>query len=377
MRTLLTTGGIAISVAFVIFLVSLGLGLQQISTKQIANLEALQILDVVSGKSKAIFINDDVLKKFKLLPNVVDAQPQLSLASSLKYNTSEVDGVVYGKNSEYITLESTKIVSGRKYTSNNEKEALVNLAAQTQFSASDIIGKEITISSIIKNDLLDDGKETKKVSLTFKVVGIIDDSSAPYVYVPLEILKQEGIVNYSGAKIKLDSKDNVDKVKLIVENMGYKVSSIKDTVDQINQFFNIFQLILVSFGAIAIVVACLGMFNTLTISLLEKTREVGFMKALGTTRRDIYVLFISESILIGILGSFVGISTGVLIGAFLNYSISRLAESTGNLPVQLFHVTPKLIILTITASILISFFTGFYPSKRAAKINPLDALRYE
>jgi ABC-type antimicrobial peptide transport system permease subunit len=119
------------------------------------------------------------------------------------------------------------------------------------------------------------------------------------------------------------------------------------------------------------------MFNTLTISLLEKTREVGFMKALGTTRRDIYVLFISESILIGILGSFVGISTGVLIGAFLNYSISRLAESTGNLPVQLFHVTPKLIILTITASILISFFTGFYPSKRAAKINPLDALRYE
>lgn len=377
MRTLLTAGGVAISVGFIVFLISLGLGLQRVSTKQIANLEALQVLDVVAGKSKIISINEDALTKFAGISGVVQVEPHVSLASSLKYQTSEIDGVVYGKNLEFINLEEIKLAAGKKYSSNSADEAIINLAGQSQLSAPDIIGKNLVVTSVVKSDLLAAGEKPKKIDLTLKVVGIIDDKSAPYVYVPLDVLKSQGIVSFTGAKVKTDSRETVDKVKLQIENMGFKTSSIKDTVDQINQFFSIFQIVLISFGAIAIIVSCLGMFNTLTVTLLEKTREVGFMKALGTTRRDIYRLFISESLLIGFLGSVVGILVGVTIGFSLNLTIIGLAKASGNQPVEIFYTPYYLVLITIASSTVISFLTGLYPARRAARINALDAMRYE
>ncbi len=377
MRTFLTAGGVAISVGFVVFLISLGLGLQRVSTNQISNLEALQILDVVSGNTKLININDETLKKFSKIANVTDVQPMISVASKLKYKSSEIDGVAYGKNVDYLKLEAPKLSSGKKYTSDTAQEAIINSAAVSQLGATGIVGNTIDIVANVKSDLLAEGEKTKQVDLKLKVVGIIDDTSAAYIYFPLGLLKNAGVVNYSGAKVKVSSKENLSAAKLQIENLGFKTTSIKDTVDQINQFFSIFQIILISFGAIAIIVACLGMFNTLTISLLEKTREVGFMKALGTTRRDIYMLFISESILIGALGSLVGVLVGMSLGAALNLAIAGLAKATGNVAVQLFYTPLYLAGLIILVAVVISFFTGFYPSNRAARINALDAMRYE
>jgi putative ABC transport system permease protein len=379
MRTFLTAGGVAISVGFIVFLISLGFGLQRVSTTQIANLEALQILDVVAGKSKIVSVNSEALEKFEGVEGVTEVQPQLSLASRLKLGSSEIDGVVYGKNLEYLALEQPKITSGRKYTSNTSNEAIINTAGQTQFAAADIIGKQITVNTVLKPELLAPGEnvKSKKVTVNLIVVGVIDDKSAPYIYVPLDVLTAEGATSYTGAKVKVANKDQVDKARVQIENLGFKATSIKDTVDQINSFFSIFQVVLMSFGAIAIIVACLGMFNTLTISLLEKTREVGFMKALGTTRRDIYRLFISESILIGSLGSFVGIIIGVMLGVSLNLSIAGLAKATGNQAVEIFYTPVLLIVVIVTVSVAISFFTGLYPARRAARINALDAMRYE
>jgi putative ABC transport system permease protein len=377
MRTFLTAGGVAISVGFVVFLISLGLGLQRVSTNQISNLEALQVLDVVAGNSKLVNVGDSTIEKFSKMPNVTEVQPQVSLASKLKYKSSEIDGVAYGKDVAYIKLEAPKLASGRKYISDDAQEAIINSAAVSQLGTTDIVGNTIDVIVNVKSEFLAKGEKTKQVELKLKVVGIIDDKSAAYVYFPLSLLKNDGLVSYSGAKVKVSSKDALPAVKLQIENMGFKTSSIKDTVDQINQFFSIFQIILISFGAIAIIVACLGMFNTLTISLLEKTREVGFMKALGTTRRDIYMLFISESILIGALGSLAGVLIGAALGTSLNLAIAGLAKATGNVAVQLFYTPFYLAALIIAVAVIISFLTGFYPSNRAARINALDAMRYE
>jgi len=379
MRTILTVGGVAISVGFVVFLISLGFGLQRVSTTQIANLEALQVLDVVSGKSKIVTVNDESINKFKGIGGVVEVQPQVSLASRIKYLSSEIDGVIYGKNLEYLSLEQPKIVSGKKYSSNGVNEAIINVAGQTQLAANDIIGKKIIVTSVIKPELQAAGEniKPKKLELTYTIVGIIDDKSAPYLYVPLDTLTANGLASYTAAKVKVADKNQVDKVKLQIENLGFKTTSIKDTVDQINQFFGIFQVVLLSFGTIAVIVACLGMFNTLTISLLEKTREVGFMKALGTTKRDIYRLFISESLLIGALGSVVGITIGVALGVSLNLAIAGLAAATGNQSVEIFYTPVYLVFVIIAVSVFISFLTGLYPARRAARINALDAMRYE
>jgi len=377
LRTILTAGGVAISVGFVVFLISLGFGLQRVSTKQIANLEALQILDVTITKSKLVALNDDTLEKFKNLGNVVDVQPQVSSATKISFNTSEIDGVVYGKDLGFLKLEDIKLASGKKYTENVDNEAIINLAAKEQLAAGDIVGKEISLDVIVRSELLPKDVKSKQFSKKLTVVGVIDDKSAPFVYVPMHVFADEGVTNYTGAKIKVDNKDVVDKTKLQVESLGFKASSVKETVDQINQFFSVFQIILISFGAIAIIVACLGMFNTLTISLLEKTREVGFMKALGTTRRDIYRLFTFESILIGSLGSISGVVIGYSLGQILNYSILGLAKATGNQAVEIFYVPFYMIALILGAALIISLLTGLYPARRAARISPLDALRYE
>jgi len=377
MRTILTAGGVAISVGFIVFLISFGLGLQRISTDQITNLEALQVLDVSIAKSKVLSINDETMNKFTKLGNVEEAHPQVSSATKISYNKSSIDGVVYGKNTEYLGLEDIKLTAGRQYSNNSTDEAIINVAAQNQLATGDALGKEITLDVVIRTELLPKDEKVKQFSKTFKIVGVVNDKSAPYVYVPLHIFTDNGVVNYSNAKVKMMSKEDVTQAKLQIENMGLKANSIKETIDQINQFFNIFQVILISFGGIAILVAALGMFNTLTISLIEKTREVGFMKALGTMRHDIYWLFTLESVLIGALGSVIGVVSGVGLGVVLNSAIFGLANSTGNQAVELFYIPAYLIFLVLGVSILVSLLTGVYPARRAAKISPLDAMRYE
>ena len=380
MRTFLTAGGVAISVGFVVFLVSLGLGLQRISTNQIANLDALRNLTVTSGNSKIVKINDDTIKKFSTLTNVIDVQPTFSNPARISYNGSNIDGVAYAKSTEYIKLESPKYDANGGYTSDNSNDAILSSDLLTQFGVKDmhaLIGKEISLETTMKSSDMGTDGDAKKLDYKLKVVAVVDDANAPYIYMPINLLTRDGLVNYSGALVRVSDKSDIDKVKTEVENLGYKTSSVKETVDQINQFFSVFQVILLSFGAISIIVACLGVFNTLTISLLEKTREVGFMKAMGATRSDIYKLFISESIIIGILGSAVGLTVGFAIGNILNLSIAGLAKATGNVAVELFYTPLYLIVVIVVIALLISFLTGLYPSYRAAKINPLDALRYE
>lgn len=378
LRTVLTAGGVAISVGFIVFLVSLGLGLQRVSTNQIANLEALQILDVTVAKSKIVNINDETDEKFKSLSNVVDVHSFVSAAAKLNFGSSEIDVVSYGKNADIFDHEDIKLVEGKKYTRKETDAAIVSLAAKEAITKDNIIGKKITLNSIIRADQLGN-KEAKSTKLEkeFTVVGVIEDSNAPYIYVPKDYYTDNGVKNFSGAKVIVNDKNNVDTTKKQIENLGFKATSIKETVDQINQFFSMFQLVLMSFGSIAIIVACMGMFNTLTISLLEKTREIGFMKSLGVMKKDIHKIFLTESILIGLIGSILGITSGYALGLVINGSIFSLAKATGNEAIELFYTPLYLILLSLIVATLVSLMTGIYPARRAGRINALDALRYE
>ncbi len=136
-------------------------------------------------------------------------------------------------------------------------------------------------------------------------------------------------------------------------------------------------MILIFLGSIAVIIASLGVFNTMTIALLEKTKEVGFMKALGTTKKTIYSLFIAESTIIGLLGSITGVILGSSIGKIINFYIYNLAKTTNNSAQDLFCLPFHIPMLVLAIAIAISVLTGFYPASRAAKIRPLDALRYE
>lgn len=380
LRSVLTIAGVAIGVGFVVFLISLGYGLQRISTEQIGNLDALQIIDATPGKSKIVKVDDEALEKFRGLSDVTTVSPELSLVGKISYGTSTTEGVVYGKNTDYLKLEDPRIVEGKLYTDNLSDQAVVNQTTVKQLgmgSAKDAVGKKLSLRVMIAKDRLGKEESSKMEDLTVEVVGVLENESSPYVYIPLGKYIAAGVTSYSSAKVKVANKESVDGTKRQLENLGYKTTTLKDTVDQINQFFTIFQLILLSFGIIAVVVAALGMFNTLTISLLEKTREISFMKVLGTEQKDIWRLFLDESIIIGILGTGLGIIGGSLIGAGLNNFLIDLAQKTGNKPVEIFYTPWAFIVIIFVVAFVISVLTGIYPSYRAARIDPLEAMRYE
>lgn len=381
LRSLLTIMGIAIGVGFIVFLISLGYGLQRISTQEIANLEALQIIDVTPGKSKIVKVNDAAIEKFEGIGDIEKVEPQTELVGTFTIGSSSLEGVVYGKNLEYLELEEVSYEAGNKYSSNEVKEVLINKTTSRQLGFEDsskLINADIQIKMNINTELLE-AEEEKPINVDekFKIVGVLSNEDSPYVYMPLNSMKSYGLVNYSSAKVKSADKEKTDTVKQQLENLGYKTTALKDTVDQINQFFSIFQLILLAFGSIAVIIAALGMFNTLTISLLEKTREISFMKIMGTTSGDIWKLFIAEAIIIGIIGGLVGIAGGLLVGGALNNFIASLAEATGNKTVQIFYAPLPFVAITFFVALAISFVTGIYPSHRASKIDPLEAMRYE
>ena len=131
-----------------------------------------------------------------------------------------------------------------------------------------------------------------------------------------------GIVNSSQIKIIAKDKTVLDDVRKKIESMGFLTYSVVDTVSQINSLFGTARVVLGALGAVALGVASLGMFNTLTVSLLERTREVGLMKAMGMSSGEVKRLFLTESMIMGFLGGILGIFLGFLGGKLFSLVLS-------------------------------------------------------
>lgn len=381
MRTLLTSGGVALSIGFITFLVALSYGFQELSTDGIRNIEEFKMLDVDTGKSKITSISEGSIDEMSNIFGVEKVYPSVSLAGDFSLQDKEVTGIVYGMTSDTLKIERPKVIMGKSFSSEDAAEVLLNSGVVKGLGIDDlnnVVGQSLDIKTITRPELLSgDEKNFKSESRKYKVVGMVDEGDSAYAYVPLGSLKKMGIVNYSEAKVKTTTQDNVDRIKSMIENMGYKVSSVKDTVDQANQFFGIFRMILLVFGIIAVAVSSIGMFNTLTISLVEKTREIGIMKSIGATNKDVKKLFLLEALFVGVAGGMGGITLSYFLGLFFNTSIYALAKSSGNTPIEIFIFPLEIIISALILSVVISVLTGFYPSSRASKMSALDALRYE
>jgi putative ABC transport system permease protein len=128
---------------------------------------------------------------------------------------------------------------------------------------------------------------------------------------------------------------------------------------------------------LALIVSAIGMFNTMTISLLERTQEIAIMKSLGASARDIWSMFLTESILIGFLGGTLGIGIGFVGTEVFNFFLNFIAKNFGGMSVDIFYIPLWFIIFIIVFSTIVGMVTGFYPAKRAAALDILEALRYK
>lgn len=282
-----------------------------------------------------------------------------------------------------IASESAKTVAAVKQvevSKKAKKEAVVNRAMLSVLGIKEdnAVGKEFDVSFIVTGDLL--GVDTSKIEsipAKYRIVGVVASSNTPFFYVPFVDLRGLGIENFSQAKLVVKSQGALAKARQLTEALGFNTTSAVDTVEQIDRLFTTIRLVLVSLGIVALGVAAMGMFNTLTVSLLERTHEVGLMKTMGMKSAEVEDLFLIESVVMGLFGGIAGILFGFFAGKFLSLVLTLIALKSGAGIIDISYVPFSFTAGILAISLIVGLMTGVYPAFRARRISALNALRYE
>jgi putative ABC transport system permease protein len=531
-RTFVTIGGMTIGIAIIVFLVSVGYGLQNLVVARVAKLDQMRQAEVSLHSGSKMKITDQTISSLKSISGVSDVMPVVSVVGKVNYNNSVSDMVAYGVTADYLKNSDIRITQGEifesnelsnsaapafvqgeensendqeilfsvkpdqwvkvrensdrnskiigytkstdtflkgeeveggeyidndgsvkkvwivgsvplwekkqcedsdcldpeyspisgadgkqleakgsmanigisikeEYDSDNDgdsddnqligidntnqkiqspKEAVVNQAMLQilGINEDEAVGKQFSTSFVVVGNLLGDGIEKKEsAKMQYQIKGVLTEGKMPIFYVPFVDLRALGIVNYSQLKVVASSQEILPMVRKQIETTGFATTSVSDTVDQINSFFATARMILGLVGMVALFVASLGMFNTLTVSLLERTREVGLLKAMGMRSGEVRNLFLTESIIMSFLGGMLGVLLGIALGKSFSTLASIYSVSKGFGILNITYVPWKLALSIISISLFVGFLTGIYPARRAQKISALNALRYE
>lgn len=290
---------------------------------------------------------------------------------------ASVDWVEIASEAGIISPPETRTIELNKIA---KRQAVVNRAMLKilGLSEKDAVGKKFDVSFVIIGDLLTNANEkVESAPSGYTIIGVTPEEKTPFLFVPFIDLRSLGITNYSQVKVVAKSQSQLAKIRKQIEAMGFVTRSVADTVEQINSFFATVRTILMLLGMAALAVAALGMFNTLTVSLLERTREVGLMKAMGMKSSEVQELFLTESIIMGFFGGILGILLGFVTGKLLSLALTLLAIFKGVGFIDISYIPFDFIIAIIFFSLIVGIFTGIYPARRATKISALNALRYE
>lgn len=419
-RSLVTIGGMSVGIAVIVFLVSIGYGLQSVVISRIARLDEMRQTTVVTQPGSQLQLNDKALSDLGSIAHVEQALPQIAAVGKVAYGQSEADMAVYGVTAAYLEQSAVQPVHGQIFTSNQltveqsdisapqssssaspqtspatqdtsttepislssvaVRQAVVNQAMLQllEVQPDQAVGKTFNASFIANLTSADNTLSTiQSLPAEYSIVGVIPGQDSPLFYVPFIDLRSLGLDRYDQVKVIVDSQQNLAEVRRLIEVQGYSTQSVVDTVSQVNTLFNTLRTLLVILGVGALFVASLGMFNTLTVSLLERTREVGLMKSMGMRSFEVRELFLTESMIIGLAGGTLGLLLGIIGGKILSLALSVLSISQGSDFINVSIVPWNFAIAIILTSLVVGFLTGLYPARRATRISALNALRYE
>lgn len=383
-RTWLTILGMGVGTSAVVLLVGLGFGLQGVLLEQIILGDTLLSLNVRNPGSHVVTLTDDKLNRFKEISNVVDMAPLANFPALVTLNGVTGNVTLQGVNPVYFRYAGVTATTGELFKAGEEaadKDKLIFSQATLKLfqikEPKDVIGKAVKLRILSKNP---ETGETQEVPLTkeFVVKGVSNDAASITATIPLvELQAQFPVPFYERVQVKVDSTSNLNIVQEQIVKQGFVVTALSKTVEQANKIFQGIQLVLAVFGGIALVVSAIGMFNTMTVTLLERTGEIGIMRTIGASPTDIKILFLAESMVVGFLGGLVGMAIGVSLGLTANFAINIAATNFGGKAISLFRF-PLLFLTFITAfSAVVGFLTGVFPARRAAQLSPLDAIRYK
>jgi putative ABC transport system permease protein len=372
----------SVGIGAILFLVSLGYGLQKTLLERITTSESLLTLDVTEAKLGAITLDKDMIEKIKNINGVVEISPSFQLIAQGHANDISADVVANGVQPSYFRLGGLKTDKGILFDDKNKENIVVSSSVAQVFgkSAEEIIGQEMTFTFLIPEEIKEGDLQSnfKRIDheTKYKVVGVIEGEENT-VYLHSDSLEKLEINKFNQLKVKTKNNDIMKTIRDQIMDFGLLVSSLSDTVEQANQVFRIIQIVLMLFGIVALIVSAIGMFNTMTITLMERTEEIGIMKSIGSSSGAISLMFITEAAIMGFLGGVGGIGIGILGGKIFNLIINFIAQRFGGQAVNLFYSPLWFVGVILIFAAVVGFLTGVIPARRASKIDPLDALRYK
>lgn len=273
------------------------------------------------------------------------------------------------------------IVGEKELSSNDLQGALVSAKYVTALfgdnaSSYDAIGK--TFSTFFKNQ----SGELVERKLIIKGVVSPNIFSQP-VNVSESLARefsftQKGVLADRFSQFYFSKQDNISdaKVKENLKNLKYDSGSLKDLNNQLNGIVQIIQYGLIAFSAVAILAALIGVINTLYMSVLERTKEIGLYRALGSSKNSIFTLFSLEAVSIAFWGSSIGILLSLIVQSAVNsYASSNFLKGVDGY--KLFSLQPSTVLIVLFVISGVTFIAGILPSRKAAKLDPITALRYE
>ena len=387
-RSLLTMLGIIIGIASVITILAIGNGMKQTIGGELDDMQSGGVTINIDPKKTDKYLTGDEVKQIgEQIPEAYGASPTVS-GSGQAQGKNKVSGYLVGGNENMIHSQTAKIVSGRFFTETDVASAnAVCVIAQSDaillFRSTDAVGMEFDMTI---------GNTTRTIS----VVGILESTEEQMKeawnsvntndvwrwvqpYVPYTLLTQG--FSLAGANIQSFTvypepglQDDVAlKAKRLTENTlglrGQKavtIQSFASMAESFNKILNIVTTVVTMIAAISLIVGGIGVMNIMTVSVTERTREIGIRKALGARTGSILVQFLSESAMLTLIGGVIGMLAG--------YGLTFIVSKFMSFPPRVL-ISDVLLVVMISTSI--GIFFGIYPALRAAKMDPIEALRYE
>jgi ABC-type antimicrobial peptide transport system permease subunit len=402
-RTALTTIGVLVGILTIVTMVSLGIGVQN-EMKQAfdsVGLETLRLYPVTEDVGaydlfglapRTKLLTPELLQQVQARDDVIEAIPYLSLPRGMQM-TIRLDGQEVRANPGGPRPAS---IPGPFET---PPQTLAGAENPPEEGGGVIVGEGILDRLGYSGEVLPDlvGREIEVVlyaprgeteTFRFQIAGITErqwgnltlatsDRLAilEWWYNDPEYLDHRG---YDEIFVRAESLN--DAVQLVdwLDGLGYQVESLKTILDMANRGMIILQTMLGSVGAVALLVASIGIANTMIMAVYERTKEIGILKAVGAAPGQIRGLFVIEASLIGLLGGILGVILGWLLGRFLNWLILEILRWQ-EMPMQgtFFVLSWWLVLAALAFATLVGLLAGLYPAARAARLAPLDALRYE